>query len=174
MSESFKNWRGMAESGGRRIKKVLLIDSNSVSFLSDDDVERLKRAMKIQKYLESREHSIQAHREELYSKIGDLSGDRLNRRSMTNLGTFRAYIDLYLSEHTNIHSEMTRIGRILKSTAEGIPVEIYCFTKTTKWKEYENIQSDIFEHLFAILPEFSLRLYQRPAGNDLKKFKSIK
>ena len=69
---------------------------------------------------------------------------------------------------------MTRIVRILKSTAEGIPVEIYCFTKTTKWKEYENIQSDIFEHLFAILPEFSLRLYQRPAGNDLKKFKSIK
>ena len=174
MSESFKNWRGMAESGGRRIKKVLLIDSNSVSFLSDDDVERLKRAMKIQKYLESREHCIQAHREELYSKIGDLSGDRLNRRSMTNLGTFRAYIDLYLSEHANIHSEMTRIVRILKSTAEGIPVEIYCFTKTTKWKEYENIQSDIFEHLFAILPEFSLRLYQRPAGNDLKKFKSIK
>ena len=168
MSESFKNWRGMAESGGRRIKKVLVIDSSSVRFLSEDDLKRLKRAERIKLYLESREESIKLYHHEVENRIGSLSHDRLNRRSLTNLGTFRAYVDLYLHEHPLVHDDMTRIVRVMESSAEGIPLEVYCFTTTTKWKDYENIQSDIFEHFFAILPEFGLRLYQKPGSGDFR------
>jgi len=168
MSESFKNWRGMAESGGRRIKKVLVIDSSSVRFLSEDDLKRLKRAERIKLYLESREESIKLYHNEVETRIGNLSHDRLNRRSLTNLGTFRAYVDLYLHEHPLVHDDMTRIVRVMESSAEGIPLEVYCFTTTTKWKDYENIQSDIFEHFFAILPEFGLRLYQKPGSGDFR------
>ncbi len=168
MSESFKNWRGMAESGGRRIKKVLVIDSSSVRFLSEDDLKRLKRAERIKLYLESREESIKLYHNEVESRIGSLSHDRLNRRSLTNLGTFRAYVDLYLNEHPLVHDDMTRIVRVMESSAEGIPLEVYCFTTTTKWKDYENIQSDIFEHFFAVLPEFGLRLYQKPGSGDFR------
>ncbi len=168
MSESFKNWRGMAESGGRRIKKVLVIDSSSVRFLSEDDLKRLKRAERIKLYLESREESIKLHHNEVETRIGSLSHDRLNRRSLTNLGTFRAYVDLYLNEHPLVHDDMTRIVRVMESSAEGIPLEVYCFTTTTKWKDYEKIQSDIFEHFFAILPEFGLRLYQKPGSGDFR------
>ena len=168
MSESFKNWRGMAESGGRRIKKVLVIDSSSVRFLSEDDLKRLKRAERIKVYLESREESIKLYHHEVQNRIGSLSQDRLNRRSLTNLGTFRAYVDLYLREHPLVHDDMTRIVRVMESSAEGIPLEVYCFTTTTKWKDYENIQSDIFEHFFAILPEFGLRLYQKPGSGDFR------
>ena len=168
MSESFKNWRGMAESGGRRIKKVLVIDSSSVRFLSEDDLKRLKRAERIKLYLESREESIKLYHHEVENRIGSLSQDRLNRRSLTNLGTFRAYVDLYLHEHPLVHDDMTRIVRVMESSAEGIPLEVYCFTTTTKWKDYENIQSDIFEHFFAILPEFGLRLYQKPGSGDFR------
>ena len=168
MSESFKNWRGMAESGGRRIKKVLVIDSSSVRFLSEDDLKRLKRAERIKVYLESREESIKLYHHEVENRIGSLSQDRLNRRSLTNLGTFRAYVDLYLREHPLVHDDMTRIVRVMESSAEGIPLEVYCFTTTTKWKDYENIQSDIFEHFFAILPEFGLRLYQKPGSGDFR------
>ena len=168
MSESFKNWRGMAESGGRRIKKVLVIDSSSVRFLSEDDLKRLKRAERIKLYLESREESIKLYHHEVENRIGILSQDRLNRRSLTNLGTFRAYVDLYLHEHPLVHDDMTRIVRVMESSAEGIPLEVYCFTTTTKWKDYENIQSDIFEHFFAILPEFGLRLYQKPGSGDFR------
>ena len=168
MSESFKNWRGMAESGGRRIKKVLVIDSSSVRFLSEDDLKRLKRAERIKFYLESREESIKLYHHEVETRIGSLSHDRLNRRSLTNLGTFRAYVDLYLHEHPLVHDDMTRIVRVMESSAEGIPLEVYCFTTTTKWKDYENIQSDIFEHFFAILPEFGLRLYQKPGSGDFR------
>ena len=168
MSESFKNWRGMAESGGRRIKKVLVIDSSSVRFLSEDDLKRLKRAERIKLYLESREESIKLYHNEVETRIGSLSHDRLNRRSLTNLGTFRAYVDLYLNEHPLVHDDMTRIVRVMESSAEGIPLEVYCFTTTTKWKDYENIQSDIFEHFFAILPEFGLRLYQKPGSGDFR------
>ena len=168
MSESFKNWRGMAESGGRRIKKVLVIDSSSVRFLSEDDLKRLKRAERIKVYLESREESIKLYHHEVENRIGSLSQDRLNRRSLTNLGTFRAYVDLYLHEHPLVHDDMTRIVRVMESSAEGIPLEVYCFTTTTKWKDYENIQSDIFEHFFAILPEFGLRLYQKPGSGDFR------
>ena len=170
MAESFKNWRGMAESGGRRIKKVLVIDSSSVRFLSEDDLKRLKRAERIKLYLESREKSIELYHHEVKNRIGSLSHDRLNRRSLTNLGTFRAYVDLYLHEHPLVHDDMTRIVRVMESSAEGIPLEVYCFTTTTKWKDYENIQSDIFEHFFAILPEFGLRLYQKPGSGDFKTF----
>ena len=170
MSESFKNWRGMAESGGRRIKKVLVIDSSSVRFLSEDDLKRLKRAERIKLYLESREESIKLYHHEVETRIGSLSHDRLNQRSLTNLGTFRAYVDLYLHEHPLVHDDMTRIVRVMESSAEGIPLEVYCFTTTTKWKDYENIQSDIFEHFFAILPEFGLRLYQKPGSGDFKTF----
>ena len=169
MSESFKNWRGMAESGGRRIKKVLVLDSSSVRFLLHEDIERLKRGEKIKQYLESRQESIKLHHNEVQLRIGKLSSERLNQRSLTNLGTFRAYVDLYLHEHPFVHDNMTRIVRVLESSSEGIPLEVYCFTTTTKWKDYENIQSDIFEHFFAILPEFGLRLYQKPGSGDFNR-----
>ena len=166
MSYSFKNWRGMSESGGRRIKRTILIDATSVKFIEKSDVEELKNISLINKYLNEKSIMIDDSNKHLAETSKNFFSQPVNRRRLTNLGTFRAYVNFYLISHKKIHTDMTRLVRMLKPQSEGIPLEIYCFTSTTNWIEYENIQSDVFEHLLAILPEFGLRTFQKPSGHD--------
>ena len=169
MSESFRNWRGMAESGGRRIKRTLRLDTGSVRFLESADVDRLSRIALLQPYLERKRREVDETNTTLVRSLGDLARQPANRRRLTNLGTFRAYVDAYLRQHPGIHQGMTLMVRAMEPSPEGVPLELYCFTNTTQWVAYEGIQSDLFDHLLAILPEFGLRLYQRPAGGDLQQ-----
>jgi len=165
ISDSFKNWRGMAESGGRRIKRSINVDFNSIRFLSDEEVQRFTGFALLNDYIEAKEAELKAYNEALHAP-GE-SG--VNLRRLTNIGTFRAYIYNYLKHHPKIHERMTLIVRQLQPGTEGLPMEIYCFSNDTEWAAYEGIQDDIFDHVFAIAPEFGLRLYQRPAGADLKE-----
>ncbi|MGP3655718.1 mechanosensitive ion channel family protein [Burkholderia gladioli] len=164
ITESYQNWRGMTESGGRRIKRALFIDASSVRFLSPEEIARLERFTLLKDYLAGKRDTL-AEWNGALGADGEWMG---NRRQLTNLGTFRAYCDSYLQRHPRIHRGMTRMARQLPLTAEGIPMELYCFTDTTTWLDYETIQGDIFDHLLAVLPEFGLRVYQHPSGFDMR------
>ncbi|RDX37113.1 mechanosensitive ion channel family protein [Kangiella sp. HD9-110m-PIT-SAG07] len=168
ISDSFKNWRGMEQAGGRRIMRQVLIDATCVEFLSDEDSARLKKARLLEPYLQKRQQEISRYNED--NKF-DLSS-RANGRRLTNLGTFRAYLRSYLESREDIRQDLTLLVRQGQSSSNGIPLEVYAFTATTKWAEYENIQSDIFDHIFAVLPEFGLRLHQSPTGHDFSKLAS--
>jgi miniconductance mechanosensitive channel len=164
ISESFKNWRGMQQSGGRRIKRALYIDKTSIRFLGDADRKRMERFALLHDYLEGKQAEIDAHNQKLRAE----GLDPVNARNVTNLGTFRAYVEAYLRAHPRIHHEgMTLMVRQLQPEPTGLPLQLYCFTTTVKWTEYEAIQADIFDHLFAILPEFGLRVFQQPTGSDI-------
>ena len=165
ISESFKNWRGMSQSGGRRIKRSVMLDSTSVRFLTHSDFERLHRGYLLAQYLDDKRSEIEHFNEE----VGADQNCLLNGRRLTNIGTFRAYLNAFLQAHPMIHKEMTLMVRQLQGGSDGIPMELYCFTTTTKWAEYEAIQSDIFDHIFAILPEFGLRTHQSPTGYDVRQ-----
>jgi miniconductance mechanosensitive channel len=165
ISDSFKNWRGMSESGGRRIKRAIYIDATSVHFLSEQDKTRLHKSQLISDYMEQKGIEIDSYNRK--HNI-DTSLPVIGRR-LTNLGTFRAYLTAYLKANSNIHSDMTQMVRHLQPGADGIPIEIYAFTNNTEWLAYENIQADIFDHIFAVLPEFDLRVYQSPTGYDLQQ-----
>lgn len=165
ITDSFKNWRGMQESGGRRIKRSLMIDQQSVHFLSADEKQHLRRFRLLKDYLERKQQEIDAWNAQLQEQ----GKEPVNTRRITNLGTFRAYVDKYLRNHAGIHLNMTLMARQLAPTADGIPLEIYCFTNTTAWTAYEGIQADIFDHLLAIIPEFGLRVYQHPSGTDVRE-----
>ena len=164
ISDSFRNWRGMSEAGGRRIKRCLYLDQQSVHFLSDEECQRLNRFALLDSYLPAKEAELEAWNAGLPSG----KADRVNHRRVTNLGTFRAYVERYLRSHPGIHQGMTLIVRQLSPTADGLPLELYCFTNTTAWAVYEGYQSDIFDHLLAILPEFGLRVFQHPSGSDMR------
>lgn len=164
MSDSFKNWRGMQDAGGRRIKRSVNIDVSSIHFLSREEYDRLKKAYLITGYLEKKNEEIQ----EFNKTINADMDFNVNGRHLTNVGTFRAYLQSYLQNNPNIHQGMTLMVRQLAPTSEGLPVEIYCFTSTTAWAAYEGIQSDIFDHIYAVLPEFNLRAYQSPTGHDMQ------
>lgn len=165
IADSFKNWRGMSESGGRRIKRAIFIDATSVQFLQAEDILRLRRTALLSDYIEQKIEEI----EDENQKSGlDLSSP-VNGRRLTNLGTFRAYLIAYLRQHKAIHTTMTQLVRQLAPEPNGIPLEIYAFTNDTRWVNYEAIQSDIFDHIFAILPEFGLRVYQAPSGHDMQR-----
>lgn len=163
INESFKNWRGMSESGGRRIKRALYLDQSSVCFLSDAERDHLERFTLLAPYLETKRAEIAGHNKTLLAA----GQDPLNARRVTNIGTFRAYVEAYLRAHPEVHHEMTCMVRHLQPGPTGLPLELYCFTSTTVWAEYEGIQADIFDHLYAILPEFGLRVFQQPAGTDV-------
>lgn len=165
ISDSFKNWRGMSESGGRRIKRAIHIDATSVHFLSEQDLTRLRKAHLLSDYIEQKLAEIAA--ENSTHNIDTTSPT--NGRRLTNLGTFRAYLTAYLKASQHIHLDMTHMVRQLSPSAEGIPIEIYAFANNTDWLTYENIQSDIFDHIFAVLPEFDLRAYQSPTGYDMQQ-----
>jgi miniconductance mechanosensitive channel len=163
ISDSFKNWRGMSESGGRRIKRSINVDFNSIRFLTDEEVQRFKDFALLKGYIEAKEAELDAYNEALDAP----GGSGVNLRRLTNIGTFRAYIYNYLKHHPKIHDRMTLIVRQLQPGTEGLPIEIYCFSNDIDWVAYEGIQADIFDHIGAIAPEFGLRLYQRLAGADL-------
>ena len=155
----------MSESGGRRIKRSIKIDMNSIKFCSDSMIEKFKKFNVISDYIVSKLVEIKKHN--LENNINDEAW--LNGRSLTNIGTFRAYIEGYLRNHSSIHKEMTFLVRQLSPESDGLPIEIYVFSNDTNWVNYETIQSDIFDHLLAVLSEFDLRVFQDPTGNDFKK-----
>ncbi len=167
ISDSFKNWRGMSSSGGRRIKRALFLDANSIRFLREAEVERFKRFALLHDYIEAKQTDLEEYNQALQSEYLEEASANVNLRRLTNVGTFRAYAYNYLQHHPKIHKDMTLLVRQLPSGPEGLPIELYCFTTTTAWNDYEDIQADIFDHLMAIVSEFGLRLYQQPAGSDL-------
>ncbi len=163
ISESFRNWRGMSESGGRRIKRALLIDQASVRFLDAGERTRLRRIALIDGYLENKRTELEA-----YNATLEAAGkDPINTRRVTNLGTFRAYLTAYLRANPRVNQEMTLMVRQLDPGPTGLPLEVYCFSADVGWVAYENLAGDIFDHLLAVLPEFGLRLFQQPGGADM-------
>lgn len=172
MSESYRNWRGMRDSGGRRIKRTIPVDATSVQFLTDEQRTRLHRLHLLRGYLHDKEVAIADENQRRLEQLPkDAAGDPANLRRLTNLGTFRAYVLSYLENHPEIRQDMLRMVRIMDPSPHGIPVEIYCFTNTIVWTEYERIQGDLFDHVLAQLPEFGLRLYQQPTGFDLRQLR---
>lgn len=164
ISDPFKNWRGMQESGGRRIKRSILLDQDSVHFLNEEEREHLHKFRLLKDYLNDKQQEI----DDWNRKLEASGNEPVNTRRITNIGTFRAYVQRYLESHSGIHQNMTCMVRQLSPGADGLPMELYCFTNTVAWAQYEGIQSDIFDHLLAILPEFGLRVYQQPSGYDLR------
>ncbi len=164
ISESFKNWRGMAESDGRRIKRALHIDMNSIKFCDEKMLSRFEKIQYIAEYIEEKKKQLQTFNQSTNVDHSSLA----NGRRLTNVGTFRAYIEAYLSHHPMINKEMTFLVRQLTSTQHGLPIEVYVFSKDKAWENYESIQADIFDHLLAVLTEFDLRIYQNPTGADFR------
>ena len=162
ISDSYKNWRGMYEVGGRRIKRSLMIDQNSVRFLDADEVERLERFALLDDYLATKKAELS----EWNAARPERSRDAVNARRITNVGTFRAYATAYIKGRPDMNTGLFTIVRQLAPTEHGLPLELYCFTASTAWADYEGTQADIFDHLIAILPEFGLRLFQQPTGLD--------
>ena len=173
VSDAFKNWRSMGESGGRRIKRSISLDISSVRFLKRSEVEDLEKIECIQPYLNAITSEIGGKGMNL-EELG-LVSSLLNGRNLTNIGTFRAYCKEYLSAHPKIHQEgMTFLVRQLAPTEKGVPIEIYVFANDTRWVEYEGIQSDIFDHLLASLPIFGLRAFQLPSDFSVTQIVSQK
>ena len=154
--ETFINWRGVFESGGRRIKRTLNIDMRSIRFLDDNEIAALDEFVLLDDYLNEKQHEIEAWNRALEEK----GAKPVNGRRITNIGTFRIYVDKYLRSLKTVNQNMTVLVRQLQPNSTGLPIEVYCFTNTTDWGEYERIQSDIFDHLLAILPVFGLRVFQ--------------
>lgn len=162
ISDSFKNWRNMYHTGARRIKRTMIIDIASIDFYSLEKVDFLANTQLLKEYLIDKKQQLEVDNNK--SK-GD-KDNQLDTRQLTNIGTFRAYIEMYLHQHPNICNDLTSMVRQLPATASGLPLELYCFVNTTDWGKYEAIQADIFDHLFAIAPQFDLRVFQHPTGFD--------
>lgn len=165
VSDAFINWSGMSASGGRRIKRSLNIDTTSIHFLDEQEQQKLIQAKLLKPYLAARHEEIN-----LWNQQNGEGESVLNLRKMTNIGTFRAYLNEYLRNHPRIRKDMTLMVRQLAPDANGLPIEIYAFTNTVIWAEYEDIQADIFDHIFAVVDEFGLRIHQSPTGNDIRSW----
>ncbi|HDZ41512.1 MAG TPA: mechanosensitive ion channel [Bacteroidetes bacterium] len=165
VQESFQNWTGMEKSGGRRIKRAVHIDVRSIGFLEESQIDKLKRIQILRDYIETKEKDLKDFNEK--HNIDD--SVLVNGRRMTNVGTFRAYINAYLKQHPKIHNDMTFLVRQLPVSEKGLPIEIYVFSKDQEWARYEAIQADIFDHLLAVVPEFGLRVFQNPTGYDFQQ-----
>ena len=162
ISDGFKNWRGMSESGGRRIKRSVRIDLNSICFLNDSAFDKLTKVQALAPYLKQRKQEITE-----WNANQDIdNASHANGRRLTNVGTFRAYLESWLAANPSINKDMTFLVRQLSSDEFGLPIEIYIFSSEQRWAQYEGIMADIFDHVFAVLPEFNLRAYQRPSGAD--------
>jgi len=162
INESFKNWRGMQESSGRRIKRCIYIDINTISFCDEERLERYGKIDYISEYIESKQTEINQYNE----SFANATKSVVNGRRITNVGTFRAYMLAYLKNHPHINKDLTLLVRQLAPTELGLPLEIYVFSSEKNWIKYEEIQADIFDHLFAVAKEFDLRVFQRPTGMD--------
>jgi len=168
IDSTFKNWRGMSESGGRRIKRSLSIDMNSISLCNAETLDRFRKFELIREYVNLKQKEVVEH-----NKTNNIdSAELINGRCLTNIGTFRAYIEAYLRSNSQIHKDMTFLVRQLDPTETGLPIQIYVFTNDTDWVRYEGIQADIFDHLLAIIPEFGLKVFQSPTGKDFSKLRS--
>jgi len=164
IDSSFKNWRGMTDSGGRRIKRAIYIDISTIRFWDKELLRRFQQLDLLQDYLESKLKEVDNSNQTVGANLDQM----VKGRRFTNIGTFRAYIKAFLKNHSDIHDEMTFLIRQLPPGEKGLPMEIYVFTKDTDWVRYESIQSDIFDHLMAIVSEFDLKVFQNPSGNDFK------
>jgi miniconductance mechanosensitive channel len=163
ISDSFKNWRGMSESGGRRIKRTFYVDMNSIRFLDESDLDSFERFALLEDYIRDKRKKLAEYNAE-HVKDPDIIS---NTKRLTNIGTLRAYLVEYLRRHPVVHQDMTLIVRQLEPTPNGLPMQIYCFSSDTRWVAYEGIQSDIFDHILSIAPQFDLRVFQSPSGHDL-------
>ena len=162
ISHSFRNWRGMEESGGRRIKRALFIDMTSIKFCDREELERFSKIQYISEYIERKNAELSEYNQE----HGVDESSLVNGRKLTNIGTFRAYVEAYLRNHPKIHQNMTFLVRQLAPTDHGLPLEIYVFSNDQVWARYESIQADIFDHFLAAIPAFDLRVFQNPSGAD--------
>ena len=165
INDSFKNWRGMQDTGGRRIKRAVNIDLGTVKFCDADMLERFAKIEHISAYIAEMRSEIEAHNQ----GAGIDTSNTVNGRHLTNLGTFRAYDEAYLRAHPSISDQFTFLIRQLAPSEMGVPIEVYVFTNTTNWVEYEGIQADIFDHLLAAVPAFDLKVYQTPSGGDFTR-----
>jgi len=167
LEHSFRNWRGMKETGGRRIMRSVTIDISSVRFLTYREIEKLRESHLLNEYINKKMKEVHDYNSEHLKKS---SSTLTNGRWLTNVGTFRAYIIEYLKKHPNSKKDLTMLVRQLEPTEKGLPLQVYVFVDTTVWAEYEGIQSDIFDHLLAIAPEFGLNIFQQPTGRDFNVF----
>ncbi len=164
IEESFKNWRGMKLTGGRRIKRAVYIDITSIKFLDDEMLDHFEKFRMLSDYIEKKRRELKEYNEKLDLKPGEI----INKRRLTNIGTFREYLKIYLRQREDVNESLTFLIRQLEPGPQGLPVEIYVFANTTDWAEYEDVQSNIFDHILAILPQFSLRVFQTPTSNDIQ------
>jgi len=167
INESFKNWRGMLNSNGRRIKRAILFNVSSVHFCTTEQLQQFKSVKLLTNYINEKQQLINDY----HNQHGIDGNDLPNARQLTNLGTFRAYIEAYLAQHENVQHDMTCMVRQLPVTAEGVPLELYFFSNDKVWVNYERIQADIFDHLIAMAPHFNLSIFQHPTGQDFNKLK---
>ena len=163
ISDSFQNWRGMEESGGRRIKRAVYIKQNSIQFLTDEKIEEFKKIQLVKQYIENKHTEITLHNE----KIGADKSVLINGLNLTNFGVFRKYLDIYLHQNSEVSKELFLMVRQLEPTSKGIPLEIYCFSSDKKWSNYEATMSDIFDHVIASVPYFGLEIFEEPTGKDI-------
>ena len=168
IGESFKNWRGMKESGGRRIKRTINIDVSTIKFCNEEMLKRFSEIQYIANYIQIKKEELSTYNDE--NEVDNTS--LANGRRLTNVGTFRAYTVAYLRNHPMISQEMTFLVRHLAPAGYGLPIEIYVFSKDTIWANYEGIQADIFDHLLAVVPEFDLKVFQNPSGSDFHRLVS--
>lgn len=166
ISDSFQNWRGMEESGGRRIKRAVFIKQNSIKFLTKEKIEEFKKIQLVKQYLVDKHVEIVMHNE----KIGADKSVLINGLNLTNFGVFRKYLDIYLHQNSEVSKELFLMVRQLEPTSKGIPLEIYCFSRDKKWSNYEATMSDIFDHVIAAVPYFDLEIFEEPTGKDLNIF----
>jgi len=165
ISDSFKNWRGMEESAGRRIKRALNLKIGSVKFCSLELIENLKEVELVRTYILEKQEEIR-----IYNEKHNLKNDKkINGRSLTNVGVFRIYVEQYLKQNENINTDLTCMVRQLPPNEKGLPIEIYAFSKNKQWVIYESIIADIFDHLLAVVPTFELEVFQNPTGSDFNK-----
>ena len=169
IDSSFKNWRGMSDSGGRRIKRSIYIDQTSIRFCDEQMIEKFKSFDLLASYLESKLSEVDAENTDKNINMQAL----VNGRRLTNIGSFRAYIEAYLKNHTMIHKKHTFLIRQLAPSEKGIAIEIYVFTNITDWIAYEAIQADIFDHLLAVLTEFDLQVFQNPTGKNFEQLGKV-
>ncbi|WP_405106079.1 mechanosensitive ion channel domain-containing protein [Paenibacillus sp. FSL K6-1217] len=167
ISDSFKNWRGMEASGGRRMKRSVCIDTSSICFCTKEMIEEFRKVHYLSDYVTTRLDEINAYNIEHHINMES----KVNGRQLTNIGVFREYVQEYLRNHPKIHKDMTLIVRQLEAGDSGLPLEIYAFSNETTWGVYESVQSDIFDHIFAIIPLFGLRVFQNPTGQDIVNLK---
>ena len=169
INDSFKNWRAMQESAGRRIKRSIFIDTNSIHFCDQESLQRFAKIQYIKDHLLSKQKEVEDYNNQQQKDLKLDINVLANGRRLTNIGTFRAYIHAYLENHPDINPKLTLLVRQLKPTSQGLPLEIYAFSQEKNWIKYEGIQSDIFDHLFAVAQEFDLRVFQQPSGYDFQK-----